>query len=195
MHESNAFMFNAGRIAMPLFCFVLSYNLARPGATERGVFKRVCKRLVIFGVVSTVPFIALGGLLSGWWPLNIMFALALSTACIYLISQGGSGKIALAVILFLVCGAFVEYWWFILLMSIFAYKYCKDQNPAYLIFWVFFTALLYVINKNFWALASFPLIFSLRHYQIKVPRLKMFFYAYYPVHLSLILIIVRYIQK
>jgi hypothetical protein len=63
-------LFDAGRLAMPIFAFVLAYNLARPGNLERGVYRRTITRLGLFGVVSTPICIALGGLLYGWWPLN-----------------------------------------------------------------------------------------------------------------------------
>ena len=31
-------LFNAGRVTLPLFVFVLAYNLARPDTLERGVY-------------------------------------------------------------------------------------------------------------------------------------------------------------
>jgi len=38
-------LFEAGRVALPLFVFVLAYNLARPGTLERGVYGRTMSRL------------------------------------------------------------------------------------------------------------------------------------------------------
>ena len=52
-------LFNAGRVALPLFIFVLAYNLARPGTLERGAYPRTMKRLALFGVLATPAFIAL----------------------------------------------------------------------------------------------------------------------------------------
>jgi hypothetical protein len=74
--ESSAVLFNLGRMVMPLFGFVLMYNLARPGALAAGVHVRVMRRLLAFGALSTPAFAAL----VGWWPLNILFMLLLSTA-------------------------------------------------------------------------------------------------------------------
>lgn len=68
-------LYEAGRAAVPLFVFVLAYNLARPGAFERGVYGRTMKRLAVCGTAASVPFIALGGLVSGWWPLNVITCL------------------------------------------------------------------------------------------------------------------------
>jgi len=65
-------LFNAGRVTLPLFVFVLAYNLARPDTLERGVYPRTMQRLTLFGVLATPAFIALGGLMAGWWPLSII---------------------------------------------------------------------------------------------------------------------------
>ena len=80
-------LFNMGRLAMPLFVLVLAYNLARPMAFERGVHIRIIKRLALCGSLATPAFLALGGLLAGWWPLNFMFALLVLTLTIYLIEH------------------------------------------------------------------------------------------------------------
>src|SRR4249920_2578087 len=60
-----------GRLAMPIFGFVLAYNLARPGTLEGGAYPRAIKRLAVWGAVASVPYMALGTVLDGWWPLNI----------------------------------------------------------------------------------------------------------------------------
>ena len=64
LHASVPELFAAGRLALPLFGFVLGYNLARPGALVGGVYSRTARRLALFGSIASVPFIALGGL--GW---------------------------------------------------------------------------------------------------------------------------------
>ena len=105
------FLFEAGRLALPLFVFVLAYNLARPGAFERGAYTRTMKRLAVFGAVASVPFVALGGLAAGWWPLNVLFTLLVVTACAYLVEKGGTLHLVGAGLVFLVGGGLVEYWW------------------------------------------------------------------------------------
>ena len=64
LHASVPELFAAGRLALPLFGFVLGYNLARPGALASGGYSRTARRLAVFGSIATIPFIALGGL--GW---------------------------------------------------------------------------------------------------------------------------------
>ncbi len=44
-NETLPFLFEAGRIAMPLFVFVLAYNLARPSVSESGAYQRTMIRL------------------------------------------------------------------------------------------------------------------------------------------------------
>lgn len=104
-------LFNAGRLALPIFCFVLAYNLARPDTLQRGVYRRTLKRLALFGLAATPAFLALGGLWAGWWPLNVMFTLLAATAVLFLIDQGGRPRLVAAAAVFLVAGSSVEYWW------------------------------------------------------------------------------------
>ena len=49
---------------------------------------------------------------NAWWPFNILFMLLLVVALVQLIEQGGAKRLAAAVALFLVAGAFVEFLWF-----------------------------------------------------------------------------------
>ena len=96
LHASVPELFAAGRLAMPLFGFVLGYNLARPDALAVGAFKRTAARLAVFGSIASVPFIALGGLGWGWWPFNVMATLLVATLCAWLMEVGGWVRIALA---------------------------------------------------------------------------------------------------
>jgi hypothetical protein len=50
------------------------------------------------------------------------------------------------------------------------------------------TALHWVDNLNYWACAALPIIFLALYIKIKVPRLRFVFYAYYPLHLALLLL-------
>jgi len=75
LNDTVAWLYDAGRLTMPLFVFVLAYNLARPGALESGAYRRTMIRLAVFGALASPAFLALGGLVNGWWPLNILFTL------------------------------------------------------------------------------------------------------------------------
>ena len=123
--EKLPFIFEAGRLAMPLFVFVLAYNLARPGTRERGGFIRTIKRLALFGALATPAFIGLGGLVAGWWPLNIMFALLVMTLTLYLIERHTIGSTIAAACVFIVGGSSVEFWWPGITIGIAIWSYCK----------------------------------------------------------------------
>ena len=104
-------IFQLGRIVMPMFGFVLAYNLARPDALARGVHGRMMYRLTLMGLAASPMCIILNGMFvtaSAWWPLNILFMLLLVVSLTYLIDRGGAKCYALATALFILGGAFVN---------------------------------------------------------------------------------------
>ncbi len=186
LHEASHTLFNFGRIAMPLFVFVLAYNLARPGSYERGTHVRIMKRLAVFGILAMPPFIALGGLLAGWWPLNILFALLSMTAIIYCLEQQSFRSYTIACAAFIVGGSSVEFWWPALVFGIAIWWYCKTARIAALIIAVLALASLRVINGNYWAVAALPILLASCAINIPTPRYKWVFYYFYPIHLSIL---------
>ena len=182
-------LFEVGRLALPLFVFVLAYNLARPGTLERGAYPRTIKRLIIFGALATPPYIALGGLISGWWPLNAMFLLLVMTATLYMLERQFSGHIAIAVTFFLIGGSSVEYWWPAIVFGLAIWSYCKQPSLTALIVATLACAALKIINHNPWALLALPLILIASHINFQLPRLRWAFYLFYPLHLALLWLI------
>jgi len=176
-------LFAAGRLCLPIFVFVLVYNLARPDVFERGAYPRTMKRMALFGMAASVPYIALGGLGGGWWPLNVMFTLLLITATLYLVERGDIGNLIAAGLLLLVGGSVVEYWWPAIVLGIAVWSYCK--RPTWIAAVVTLLALttLWFINYNLWALAVLPLLLVASRLDLPMPRLRWVFYIYYPVHL------------
>jgi hypothetical protein len=128
----NHFLFNMqlpamselGRIAMPLFGFVLAYNLARPDALQKGIQVRSMRRLFIFGLLAAPFFIAL----KGWLPLNIMFTLLLATYLIYLIEKDDQSSRILCIFAFIIGGLFVDYAWFAPAYCLAAWWFCKSPS-------------------------------------------------------------------
>ena len=186
LHDASHTLFNGGRIAMPLFVFVLAYNLARPDAYKRGAHSRTMKRLALFGLLATPPFIALGGLLAGWWPLNILFALLSMTAIIYFLEQQTICGYLIACAVFIVGGSSVEFWWPVLAFGIALWWYCKTPQIAPLIIAVVALLLLRIINGNYWAFAALPILIASTAVTIPVPRYQWLFYYFYPLHLTLL---------
>lgn len=179
--------FEAGRLAMPIFGFVLAYNLARPGALASGVHVRTMKRLALYGLAATPFFVGLGGLLAGWWPLNIMFTLLVSAGVVCLMEQGGFARPAGAALLFLLGGACVEFWWPALTFVVSAWWYFKTGSKAAVVACTLALAALFVVNKNLWALATAPLMLAAPLVDLKIPRLRHAFYGLYLVHLAVLL--------
>lgn len=186
---TNDFLFNAGRIAMPLFVFVLAYNLARPDTLERGVYTRTMQRLALFGVLATPAFIALGGLMSGWWPLNILFSLLALTAILRLCEQRTVGGYVAAAAVFLVAGSSIEFWWPALTFGLAVWCYCKRPSCMALTLALIALTALWFVNNNLWALAVLPILLAASRFTLHIPRLRWAFYTYYPAHLATIWLI------
>lgn len=185
------YMFYAGRTVMPLFVIVLAYNLARPDTLTNGVYGRTMKRLFVAGIVSTPAFVALGGLVSGWWPLNIMLTLFVMTAILYMMERGGIASKIAAIVLMVIGGSSVEFWWPAILLGVSVWNYCKRPSVVWIIIGVAAIASLRVINGNYWAFAALPVIALANCVPLRIPRFKWFFYTFYPVHLTLILAVSR----
>ena len=184
-------VFAAGRLVLPIFACVVGFNLARPEALARGVHRRMALRLAIVGAIATVPFIALGGLGWGWWPLNVMFTLLVAVLAMRLLDQGGTARAWAAIALVLIGGAFVEYWWPGVAIVMLVCAYTRRPSWWLLAAWVSAVASLVLINRNAWALASFPVIALAAWASPAVPRLRWAFYAFYPAHLAALWIFLR----
>ena len=180
-------LFETGRLALPLFVFVLAYNLARPHALEFGVYRRTIIRLMVFGGLATPPFIALGGIrFGGVWPLNIMFTLLAVTVTACLIEKG---RIVAAVLVFLVGGGLGEFLWPAIAFGLAIWSYRKRPTSTAAAVAVIACATFWLINHNMWALAALPVILLTTRFDLRVPRLRLFFYGYYPLHLILLFLI------
>jgi hypothetical protein len=183
-------IFQCGRIVMPMFGFVLAYNLARPDALARGVHGRMMYRLTFMGLAASPMFIILNGMYvttNAWWPLNILFMLLLVVSLTYLIDRGGTQCYTLAAALFILGGAFVEYLWMGVLCCLGAWLFCREASPSRLLLWFLGTLSLTVVNGNAWALVAIPIVLIAGRVTFRLPRLTWLFYAFYPTHLLLLL--------
>ena len=179
--------FAAGRACLPLFCFVLAYNLTRVGVLENGGFGRVMRRTALVGAIATPIFMALGGLLFGWWPLNIMFTLCVATMMLLFVARGGWGNYVIALLIFMIGGALVEFWWLALALCFASWRFCKAPGVVSFALMIVATAALYLINRNLWALAALPIILAAPFVKWELQRFRNSFYVFYPVHLALLL--------
>jgi hypothetical protein len=180
-------LYCAGRLAMPMFLCVLAYNLSRVDAEAH---KRTMARMLVFGIISTPIYILLGGVNWGWWPLNVMFLLFLVTFSIYAIETGSWKWKLAAVANLIVGGGLFEYFWPAALLGVVLWSYFKKPTWLALITaFMLWAGGLGAIYGNLWALAALPLIIGFANFPVQLPRHKWAFYAYYPLHLSIILFI------
>ena len=170
---------------MPIFAVVLAYNLARPDAFDRAAYPRVMQRLAIAGVLATPPFIALGGLGWGWWPLNIMFMLLVATGIMYL-SRARHGRTCPRRRTFCRRRGTSSSSGGPLWRSRWARGVTFDVPTwtAFLLGLVGLAAHSSSSTRILWALAALPLFVLASRVDVPVPRLRWVFYAFYPLHLA-----------
>ncbi len=180
--EAYRTLFNAGRIAMPLFVTVFAYHLSKHKVTAR-----LLVRLLVAGVLASPAFMALNKLLGGWWPLNIMFLFFCLAAITALNEQK---RYLSAVLVGILGGAIVEFFWPALYYGVAATRYFKRPSCLTAIVAVALLAVCRIVNGCSWALMALPIIVGpsllAKRYPISIPRAKWFYYAYYPAHLSMI---------
>lgn len=202
----NAVMFGIGRIALPIFLFVLGYNLAHIKPEH---MLRIIRRLMFFGLLAIPAYNAMGGgILWGWWPLNVLFLLAGLVSVVYLWSPVDKlnrwRQLLLrtgAVLVFLMTGLVAEFWFFGLFLGLYIYRlFSLGENAekwriAIRLLGVLISLLILgVVNGNQWALASVPVIaLVLALPEVRLPRGKWFFYWFYPAHLVALWVVKVYI--
>ena len=180
---SQGWMYAAGRVAMPLFAFVLGYNLGRPGVLAAGGYRRTSSRLLIFGLLATPAFVQVNTLMGGWYPLNMMFALLAAVVAAWLIERGGRWDTIAACLVIAWGGALVEFWWPAVGLCLAVWAYRRHPSPGAVAGFVLCLLALFLVSGNFWAFAVLPVLAAARFWPIELPRARWFFYAFYPLHL------------
>ena len=191
LNENNKLFFIIGRLCMPLFLMVLTYNLSRyDGIQHQNLALKMALRLFIFAIISTPFYILLGGVIWGWFPLNILFALSTICFLTYLISLK---KYFFTFLVILIMGFCVEYFWGVLFFGIFSWLFFKKYSYKYgILSTISLLSISFMLpSTQFWALISIPIFFilALLNLNFKLPRKRQFFYVFYPLHLCLFLII------
>lgn len=182
-------LFDFGRLAMPLFAALLGWNLARPQALACGVYLRVAKRLALAGLIATPPYLALGGAIAAGWPLNAMATLLVATGILYGLDRATPVSRTAALVLFVVGGALGEFWWPALLVTIGVWRCRRGKSVPGAALALLGLAGLCWINGNLWALASLPLAAGVACLNPSLPRWRGLFYGYYPAHLAALYVI------
>ena len=182
--SSQTWMFAMGRVSMPLFAFVIGYNLAWPGMLENGGYRRLAIRLACFGLVASVPFVAVNKLPDGWWPLNMMFTLLVGVIAAWLFDMKKARATIVGILVLAWGGGLVEYWWPAIGIMLCVWAYRREPSKGAVIGFVFSLLLLYFVNGNFWALAVVPVLVLLQRWPVALPRARWVFYVIYPLHFA-----------
>jgi len=176
-----------GRLAFPIFAFVLAYNIAQSQINGYALESKIIRLLLVFGCFAQ-PFY--WALVYSPLPLNILFSLALGVFITYHYKQAS----AWLVLVFF--GYFVDYVWAGPLLVLLSYFVAKDllegktkaRNILLLIFGLSAVAF---TTDSFYPFLFLPLLWFGHFWKpdLVLPRYKWLFYSFYPVHLVVIQIL------
>lgn len=182
-----------GRIAFPLFAFVMAYNLAQPGADYAKSFRR----LSIWGLVAQPVY---AWTFDALLPVNVLFSFALAVACCWAVENRRwgpllvlAGPIPMLVDYQWSGVAFVLAWWWFFRTP----QGLRGDGTIWIgvgRLWLAFAAFapLCVYNGNPWALAALFPMYWLGDPARRLPavrRTRWGFYGYYVGHLVLLALI------
>lgn len=192
--SSDCFGTRIGRIAFPLFVFLLVYNLLYNSKNPQ----KYLKKLLLFGIVSQVPyFLAFN---YPWYALNIFFTLFFLGVLVHFFKDrvNSSNVFYFIVLLSLsVCylmfqkfkvPIFFEYGFIALLFGVSVLKtLTSKQIGLYLISFLLLSLLNWDPN-DFYSLCFYLPVVFLSAFCIKskfdwITKYRNFFYFYYPAHL------------
>lgn len=181
-----------GRISYPLFAF-----LVVEGYVHTSNLGKYYKRLIIFAIISQIPFMLFRTLVGEWKMLNIMFTLLLG-----LLSITAYDKIKKEYISFPICIILillgnilnVDYGWFgvsiILILYIFRNdKILKSIVYTLLVFAYFYFSGIRIANMNILILfvsCLLPIIPIVLYNGKQGRKVKYFFYWFYPIHMLIL---------
>ena len=170
-----------GRLAMPLFCFVLALGFCH--TKSRG---RYLLRLLAFAAVSEVPFnLFIYGRAFDLGRQNMLFTLALALLVLWLCERAKRNAFACAAFLAAGCalGVFLrlDYGWIAILLT-FAF-YCFQAKAPRLLASGALLAVYGAVKGGYYPFALFALLPVFAYNGQKGPAVKYFFYLFYPLHM------------
>lgn len=179
-----------GRLAFPLFCFLLVQ-----GFIHTSNLSRYSLRLFLFALLSEIPYdLAFSKQWFDWQSQNVFFTLLIGLLVITALKryQGRSIKNYLISSVFILCGIFSAEWlytdyggWIGVLLIVVLYVF-RNHN---LVKCVFGGAV--ILQNSLFGLMAFPLIYFYNGQRGR--QMKYFFYWFYPVHLLLLTAIQQFI--
>ncbi len=184
-----------GRVSFPLFAFLIT-----EGYIHTSNLKKYCERLIIFGVISQIPFMLFRTLVGEWKMLNIMFTLLLGLLTITVYDKINKKYISLPIcIFFIALGEFlnVDYGWFGVAL-VFVIYLCKNKKyilplayTSLLIIFFYYNKMLqfHPIYIKYFIGYLIPLVFIMLYNGKQGRKVKYFFYGFYPIHMVILYLI------
>lgn len=177
-----------GRLAFPIFCFLLV-----EGFYHTGNVKKYGVRLLIFALVSEVPF----DLVAGKSPLypggqNIFFTLLFGLIMMFLMEREAvywKRMLTAVLIAFAAEILHLDYGATGIVM-ILCFYYLRDSFLTKAVF----VAVLNILNGWMQAFGAISLVPIYLYNGQRGPSMKYFFYAFYPLHLLILYIIYMYMK-
>lgn len=191
-----------GRLAFPLFAFV-----AVEGYMHTSDLKKYIKRLLIFGIISQIPFMLFRLLIAKDFMINIMFTLLLGILAITAFDKIKNKYLGIFIsILLIIAGQVlhVDYGWYGVGL-VFLIFITKKNNLIFFITYILYTLLYYFIGYikldfhliryyiPFIITSSLPIILMLLYNGKLGYKMKYFYYWFYPVHMLVIYCIAKFI--
>lgn len=184
-----------GRVAFPLFAFLIT-----EGYVHTSNLKKYIGRLIIFGLISQIPFMLFRTLVGEWKMLNIMFTLLLGLLAITAYDKISRKYISIPIcIVLIILGEVlkVDYGWFGVAL-VFVIYLCKKQKyvlpfayTGLLVIFFYYNKMLkfHPIYIKYFIGYLIPLIFIMLYNGKQGKKVKYFFYAFYPVHMIILYLI------
>jgi len=182
-----------GRIAFPIFAFQIS-----EGYIHTKNFKKYFLRLFIFAIISQVPFMLFGKIISNDFTLNIFFTLLLGLISIYIYDKSKYkllGIISAILIGFLAEFAHCDYGFYGVAIIFLFYVFKSDVIKSSIAFMLSTTIkyLIPIFKYGFYDVYLYlfictllPIVFISLYNGKKGKDTKYLLYLFYPIHLLLI---------
>lgn len=185
-----------GRLAFPLYAFLLT-----EGYVHTKDLKKYYYRMIIFAIISQIPFMLFRTLVGEWKMLNIMFTLLLGLIAITVYDKEKRKYISIPIIILLIwMGKIlkVDYGWYGVTTVILLYL--LKNNKSFIPFSYLLLLIVYYYSRiksfNFgteiilYILFSWSSTFIMMIYNGKEgKKLKYFYYIFYPLHMIVIYLI------
>lgn len=184
-----------GRISYPLFAFLLV-----EGYIHTSNLKKYYKRLIIFAVISQIPFMLFRTLVGEWLMLNIMFTLLMGLLAITAYDKIKNEYISFPIcILIILMADFinVDYGWFGVTTILMLYIFRKSKILKSLSYFFVVILYFYIMKVDFTNIGTMkllgayclPIIPIVLYNGKKGKSIKYFFYWFYPIHMIVLYII------